>query len=296
MSYLSSRIFNLKTTQSETENNYADFLSPSKISINENKRPNTRNESITQIMQRSKSSTKEIRRKKISIPRTAVSVNRSYGKYSSYRRYSRQNEVTEIPNEKISQLDDEKLKMKNDIENEIENEKENENEKPPAKTDQTPYEYYQLCDWCGGDFGEKLNPCKIININSIYYMPLWCFLVIIFMFTGILVCTIYLGIYYQIYAPLGSYSSPCTSNSQCNRDKNLYCRINNASSQDYCNCPAPSLANTCDCPSTYYWNGITCTKGTSDFNKISIEFINFYFKFIRLVKDHVQEITVVLMD
>ena len=55
----------------------------------------------------------------------------------------------------------------------------------------------------------------------------------------------YLALSYQYSSALGMYTNACSSTSKCNTDKGLYCRTNNATTTDYCNCPAVSLANTC---------------------------------------------------
>ena len=67
--------------------------------------------------------------------------------------------------------------------------------------------------------------------------------------------------YYEVLrTDLKTYTGPCVNNTDCDTSKGLYCRKQNASSVEYCNCPALSLSNMCDCASSsYYSNGVKCT-------------------------------------
>ena len=99
------------------------------------------------------------------------------------------------------------------------------------------------CESFDGEWTEKFNICKIFF--QIFYAPLWCLLATIFILVGVITSIFYLGLSYQYSSSLGTYTNACNSTLKCNTDKGLYCRINNGTTSDYCNCPAVSLANTC---------------------------------------------------
>lgn len=82
-------------------------------------------------------------------------------------------------------------------------------------------------------------------IQDVYYTPLWFQFLVACSCIGFFSVTIYLAIIYTNNKNLLSYTNACTSTSQCNIDKNLYCRLNNVSDTDSCNCPAPSKISTC---------------------------------------------------
>jgi hypothetical protein len=121
------------------------------------------------------------------------------------------------------------------------------------------YRRYKFFDCCKGKLAEKYKICKLFE--ALYYMPVWCVLLMVLFYISLFSLTIYLAFYYGNVVNLQSYTSACSNTLFCNTEKGLYCRTKNGTSLDYCNCPAKSLSNTCDCPSSYFWNGLTCTAG-----------------------------------
>jgi hypothetical protein len=114
-----------------------------------------------------------------------------------------------------------------------------------------------LCDFYKGHFC-----CKCCAYcESLYYVPIWClFLFIVFFLIFLAGMIVSAFFYYQVTrTDLKSYTGSCSKNTDCDTSKGLYCRKTNASSVEYCNCPALSLSDMCDCASSSnYWNGIKC--------------------------------------
>ena len=115
-----------------------------------------------------------------------------------------------------------------------------------------------LCDFFKGH-----KCCKTCAFcDSLYYVPIWCFVLLILFSTLLITSVIIASVFYNevIRTDLKSYTGSCTNNSECDTSKGLYCRQQSASNVEYCNCPALSQTNMCDCASSsYYWNGIKCT-------------------------------------
>jgi hypothetical protein len=99
------------------------------------------------------------------------------------------------------------------------------------------------CESCDGEWTEKFNICKIFS--QMFYAPLWCLLATLFILVGVSASIVCLALSYHYSSSLATYTNACSSTLKCNTDKGLYCRINNGTTSDYCNCPAVSLANTC---------------------------------------------------
>lgn len=117
------------------------------------------------------------------------------------------------------------------------------------------YKLYDLFDCFKGRLGKRIKLCSIIE--TLYYVPMWIIALILFTYITIITLSLYFGIQYSLSSQLVNYNGDCTVKS-CDIKKGLYCRKQNSSLSDYCNCPMNVQANRCDCATSYYWNGVQC--------------------------------------
>ena len=107
----------------------------------------------------------------------------------------------------------------------------------------TKYKRYKQCD-CDGNFMGKFKCPKFFS--QLIYVPLWFSLLTTTIFAASVGSILYLAITYQYSATLLTYTNDCSgATTLCSTDKYLYCRVNNRTTTDYCNCPAPSNAYMC---------------------------------------------------
>ena len=250
MSYLNSRVPN----QPKLDSSYSEFLSASKISLNES---NWQNNLRIKKIEKAKTNIQfELRKNRIKNETGRQSrINSSSSKVNTKRRtrvYSpiilqKRNDTKAVkPSNSIIIIQETSNEVPTIVNDEIFAFSTIENLEKPKESiigETVNFKYYKLCDCCDGKCGNKLNPFKIIQ--DVYYTPLWFQLLITSFFIGFLASTLYLAISYTNNKNMLTYTDACTSTAQCNSDKNLFCRSNNVSTVDYCNCPAPSQINTC---------------------------------------------------
>jgi hypothetical protein len=252
MSYLNSRVPN----QSKLDASYSEFLSASKISLDEsNWQNNLRNKKLDkaktniQIELRKNriknESGRQSRLNSSSSRINVVNVKKRTRVYSPIVFHKKNDTITK-PSNSIIILRDVSKEAPTLVNEEIFAFSTIEKEEKPRESimgETVNFKYFKLCDCCDGKCGNKLNPSRIIQ--GVYYTPLWFQLLLSALFLGFLLSTLYLALSYTNNKNLLSYTETCTSTLQCNADKNLFCRSKNVSATSYCNCPALSQINTC---------------------------------------------------
>jgi hypothetical protein len=249
MSYLNSRVPN----QSKLDASYSEFLSTSKISLDESNWQN--NLRIKKIDKAKTNIQIELRKNRIKNETTHQSrLNSSSSRINVKRRtriyspivFHKKNDTGTKPSNNIIILQDVSTEAPTLVNEEIFAFSTIEKQEKPRDSfigETVNFKYFKLCDCCDGKCGNKLNPSKIIQ--GVYYTPLWFQLLMLALFLGFFLSTLYLALSYTNNKNLSIYTETCTSTLQCNADKNLFCRLKNVSTTSYCNCPAPSQINTC---------------------------------------------------